>query len=497
MFDQVRTTRIMLPVFVLLAFGTTSAQAATWYVGTNGTNVTSCGSSASPCATVNYVLSNKVAVGDTIRVLPGTYTNQGDINFSSGTQRNVTLRGDDPANRPQLLNTTISVNNGVSGVTISYLRVRGASAPFDDYVGVINVSEYPTVIDNNEIWNGGQGVMIRTSQQVTVSNNNIHTLGLSGTDYDTMCVLIVNWQNDPIPSGYATAIRLTGNLLHDCGGDGMQENSWSEAGVQFNYLIMDNNTIYNNQEQGIDTKGTDDFRIYNNDIYGNGYGGIANNSVYGSTARWEIYNNRIHNHLNYAIFDQGGGASWKIWNNVIYSNVTSPQYNYCAVTLPGDSASVFYGNTMVGNTDTSGSLQTCGIADMGSGANIVNNIFYNNGTGSNDRGNIRSISGEDAGTPNYNYVYPTSCGSGGQCKTGNNVRSTCFQTNNCPGLVGIGAQDFHLLPGSPAINTGTSLAAPYTADHSGAARGQGGGWDLGAYELVAPPAAPANLRVVN
>ena len=495
MFARARTAQVVLLLFVLLALGRTSAQAATWYVGTSGVDEAACGSSAAPCATVNYVLDNKVDVGDAIRVLPGTYTNQGDITLSAPTHRNVMLMGDDPDNRPQLLNTLIFVNKGASGVTISHLRVRGDVAPFDDYVGVINVSDYPTVVDHNEIWNGGQGVMIRTSQQVTVSNNDIHTLGLPDTDFDAMCVLVVNWENDPIPAGgYAQAIRITGNAMHECGGDGLQENSLSEAGIQFNYLIIEHNQIYDNQEQGIDTKGTDDLRIYHNDIHGNGFGGISNNRAYESTERWEIFNNTIHGHIDYAIFDQGGGSSWKVWSNVIYNNVTSPEFSYCAVMLPGDSDTVFYGNTVVNNTDTSGAAQTCGLADMGSGANVINNLFYNNGTGGNDRGNIRNLSGQDGGAPSHNYVYPTGC-SDGQCKTGLNFTSTCLQPDNCPSFASLITQDFHLTAGSPAIDVGKPLAAQFVVDLDGAARGQEDGWDAGAYEVQA--AAPARSSPVN
>lgn len=473
-----------LGIVTLLTIWLPSAEAATWYVATTGADGTSCGSSAAPCAKVNYVLDNKVNPGDTIRVKPGTYSNQGTISFDNTTMHdNATLTADDTANRPQFLNSTINVANGASGVTISYLRIRGASSPQDGYYGVVEVSEYPTTIANNEIWNGGQGVMIRTSQQVTVSNNDIHNLGLPNTDSDTMCVLVVNWQNDPIPNGYANAIRVTGNTLHDCGGDGLQENSFSEAGVQFNYLVIDNNKIYNNQEQGIDTKGTDDLRVYNNDIYSNGYGGISNNSVYGSTARWELYNNQIHDHTNFAIFNQGNGSAWKIWNNIIYNNNTAPQYNLPAVDLPGDSATLFYSNTVYNNRPYAG------LNAHGNGNNVKNNIFWNNGINNgpsaSPQGNIMST----GGTPSYNYVYPTSPG----------LLGTNAVTSSNPGFVNAPGFDFHLLSTSPNVNAGTALPSQQSADLAGVVRPQGGGWDIGAYELVVGAITlqpPSNLHVV-
>src|SRR6185295_20082436 len=125
MFDQLSTRHRFWSAIMavgLLTLGPYLRAAGTWYVGTSGTNSASCGAKTAPCATVSYVLGNKVTAGDTIRVLPGAYSNQGSISFSSANHRNVTLTADDPANRPQFLNTMISLNKGgASGVTISYL----------------------------------------------------------------------------------------------------------------------------------------------------------------------------------------------------------------------------------------------------------------------------------------------------------------------------------------------------------------------------------------
>ena len=146
--------------------------------------------------------------------------------------------------------------------------------------------------------------------------------------------------------------------------------------------------------------------------------------------------------------------------------------------LCGDSNSHFYNNTVVNNTDTSGSNKTGGIKDWGAGANVVNNLFYNNGTGSNDHGAIWNLSGEDSGNPSYNYIYPASCGSG-SCKNGSNVKSTCAVSGNCPGFVNLGGADFRLLSNSPAINSGTLLSLA-SLDLLGLLRIAP--YDLGAYE---------------
>ena len=42
--------------------------------------------------------------------------------------------------------------------------------------------------------------------------------------------------------------------------------------------------------------------------------------------------------------------------------------------------------------------------------------------------------------------------------------------------------DFHLQAGSPGIDAGATLSAPYNVDIDGVARPQGGFWDIGIYE---------------
>ena len=126
------------------------------------------------------MLSSKAAAGHTIRVQPGTYTNQGSISINLDS---ITLTAADQANPPQLWNTFITIPNNTNNTTISYLRIqKRTSGGYDGFDGIIEVYEYPTTIDHNELWNGNQGVLIQTSQQVLVSNNHIHNLGALNTD---------------------------------------------------------------------------------------------------------------------------------------------------------------------------------------------------------------------------------------------------------------------------------------------------------------------------
>ena len=57
----------------LVAAGPAQAAATTWWVASGGNNGGAC-SQAAPCATVTGALAKAAASGDTINVLPGTYT---------------------------------------------------------------------------------------------------------------------------------------------------------------------------------------------------------------------------------------------------------------------------------------------------------------------------------------------------------------------------------------------------------------------------------------
>ena len=117
--------------------------ASVWYVATNGTDNSSCGSTTSPCASIQYVLANKVAAGDTVKVKAGTYNITSTIKINNPTKHaNITITADDPNNKPLLDFGGISggIRIGyydsdspagdirVPGVTISYLRLKGGPA---------------------------------------------------------------------------------------------------------------------------------------------------------------------------------------------------------------------------------------------------------------------------------------------------------------------------------------------------------------------------------
>jgi hypothetical protein len=96
---------------------------------------------------------------------------------------------------------------------------------------------------------------------------------------------------------------------------------------------------------------------------------------------------------------------------------------------------------------------------------IENNIFYLPGQ------NV-GISGTQSGAIIDHNLSTGAVGGGG---TGTNIENTDPMFVNPTGL------DFHLQPGSPAINAGLALQI-VLFDYDGIARPVGGAWDIGAFE---------------
>jgi len=499
---------LLLLVIPSLSFG------ATYYVATTGTDNAGCEATSSPCATVNYVLQNKVSAGDTIKMKAGNYgTTQGWIRFNNTTNHdNVTLTADDPLNPPTLVGTnanptyiTIGPNYGdagVDGVIISYLSIRYRNDTIAaDGMGIINIGGLDTTIDHCTIFQGQTGIAIRTSKRTTISNNTIYNCGVLGSGNDAHGIGIYNYQGASVATGWSERIWIYNNVIYNCSGDGLQDVSGQASpGNAVKYLDIENNTIYGNDEQALDFKGSSYVRIHGNNLSNNGYGGIGTNSSYGPHQYWWIYNNKIHDHVDYAILPQGAqgcycnnGAMcekyWYIYNNLIYNNSTGTS-NSPAVNMPDDGGnSYFYNNTVYNTNGATATGNKSGIIPCDNGNNIKNNIFFNNGTDANDHGNIRAYAGEDSGTPDHNYVYPTTCGSG-SCTTGTNA-----VTSSNPGMTNPSGGDFTLLNTSVCKDAGVNLGSSYNVDYIGTSRPQGAAWDIGAYEVGKQPSAPTNLRI--
>lgn len=208
-----------------------------------------------------------------------------------------------------------------------------------------------------------------------------------------------------------------------------------------------NCTVHDNGEEGIDVKYADDARakIHDNVVYGN----RGPNVYVDSSSNVEVFNNTIYatGHeskagIMLAVEDY---SESKVLDNVkVYNNV-------------------LYGNANAGLTfwkEGDGSI---------SNIQIVNNTFHGNAAGA-------VTSSTDIGGENLlrNNIFGE-----GDVTLDNFV--TDHNVTGDPGFVNPEAGDFHLSPGSAAIDAGTGQSAPMF-DRDNQPRPAGAAVDAGAYE---------------
>jgi hypothetical protein len=176
---------------------------------------------------------------------------------------------------------------------------------------------------------------------------------------------------------------------------------------------------------------------------------IINNTIAGNTA--------IHG----GAICCGGNSTPKIINNVITGNTAATGGGICCENGPDIYAPMadIINDTIVGNTAASGGGICC--MDPYSAPKVVNCIVWDNGD------DLAGCYGT------YSDVKNPAMSAG----TGN--------ISAPPSFAGTATGDFHLNPGSPCIDAGTSRGAPAT-DKDGATRPRVRGYDMGAYEYIPP-----------
>jgi len=141
---------------------------------------------------------------------------------------------------------------------------------------------------------------------------------------------------------------------------------------------------------------------------------------------------------------------------------------------------------------------------------IYGNLFYNGSIPKNSGRGIQFTNTGNTGILVYNNTFVDlpigvqlgSPGAYSGCAFKNNIVYGCTVTlgsgwvsdHNLIGgsnpFIGYTSFDYHLAPGSPAINAGVALGAPYNVDMDGNVRGADGAWDIGAYEYGSASATP-------
>jgi hypothetical protein len=416
----------LLPV--LLAVTTFSAAAATYYVDPGG-NSGNTGTLLSPFREIRTALT-KVGPGDTVLVNDGQYLGF-NVSGILGTAANP-----------------ITIQATGSGAIINVTTDRSDNR---DTIFITNASTY-VIIDGLHSSGANRSAMrIDQCAHITVRNcvfgNN--TMWGIFTDFSDFLLLEGNecfssqQQHGIYVSNTCNAPTVRGNLLHDNSANGLHMNgdvSQGGAGIITNAMV-ENNIIYNN---------------------GSGGGsGINCDGVQSSTFR----NNLIYSALGAGISLYQIDASQPSNNNIVINNtIDIASTGKWAIQIHnGSTGNVVFNNILLTHNAGHGSIHMDGAANL-TGFVSDYNILTTNGhcVTLNDDSTYLSAAQWQA--------------------TGRDTHSiTATQA-----AVFVSATDFHLKPGSPALDIGISTlssdAAP-TTDLEGNPRPAFAGYDLGSYEL--------------
>jgi parallel beta-helix repeat protein len=391
------------------------------YVTTLSSNVTVSDNTVTGADVGIYVntLSNITVSGNTV----SNTTSYGIYNRSSS---NVTIDGNHVTGTG---NHAIYASPSSSNVTVSNNQVSGITG----YGFWANSSSGVTVSGNTISNTTSYGLHVDSSSNVTVSGNDVSGAGQRAVDLIKYGIKLTD----------TTASLVSGNVSHDNSNDGIFLDATTNGVRVTGNEAFGNARGYSRAAPGIDVRG------YNNTVDRN----ISHdNEDSGFQFYTGSHDNLVVDNLAYGNGDHGiddlGSTNQRIISNTVYDNVAA------GINVEGSST----------------------------GATIENNIAVDNGIDSpRTSGNIRVDSTSTTGTTvNYNLVFlsvPDVMYQWGSVKY-NSLQefkgATGMETHGDeedPTWVSAATGDFHLLAGSPAIDSADSgVSGETTTDLEGHVR---------------------------
>lgn len=379
---------------------------------------------------------------------------------------------------------TINVHSGTYTETVTITKPlivqrNLTDSPLISGNVVITTGINEVTVDGFTITGGsGAGIYSRNSNRITIKNNTIYGM-------------------------------LTGSI----DGDGIQINSGhSSDGTYANGIIIDSNTIHDNDIDGLKVHGQY-FTVSNNYVYSNintNWAAIHPDGIqlnagtadgYTSVQYAKIFNNIFKNHIQ-NIFSEGSvsGASSDcidihIYNNVLYQDngmvngVDMDTLTAANINIKYSKDVFVYNNTLGRTKGTSIRVQQNAPGTV----HIKNNIISNSNSTSDYAINMDVVGDIADGELDYN-LYNMSAAKivywGGTYYTTLAAFKMAQPTHEVHGLEADPKINLFPTPtlqsGSPAINAGANLGTSYNVDKSGIARPSAAPWDIGAYQLIRP-----------
>jgi hypothetical protein len=386
------------------------------------------------------VNSECLVAGDTLYIRFGTYNEYVTVDVHGTASQPITIAGYPGDTRPIL---QPSDSNG----NVYALSVYDNSVPpLDSYVTIKN-------FDINGINEGNnQGCIGLYKPHVTVENMYCVNAPRNGFYLQTSA------PSTPVRDADAGYAILRNNTIKNCGRiQPPEENDTKGLGIYTTAgnLLVEGNVIDGCRGGGIEINydGNHD-NIYRNNIIKNA----------GASSPWGLVGGgKVTHGLGFSLGGAGTYAGWPNGptNNKIYNNI------FINLTGSGAESSCW---TNWGSADNLIANNTCHNADI---PYIV--LCGNGGTNITRQNNLFT----QMVNPN-----PNRCGTITGTESNN-----LFNPNVGATFANASGGDFHLITGSPAVNTGATVAA-VTTDYEGTQRPQGSAYDIGADEF-GPPAISA------
>ncbi len=498
-----------------------AASAATFNVTTDSD------SSSGTCLPASCTLRQAIAAvnagggGDTINVPAGLYTlTSGELQL----QKSVTIDGAGPAATvvegdalSRVFNVEVGVIANIAGLAVENGRVAGTSSPQAHGGGILNAG---TLSLSN--------VVVRGNAVVPANNTGLIPEGggifNSGTLHVSNTTIVGNHANTlpegGIPGGAGLANEngkvdltdsvLSGNVtsgnsgIPEAGGLYSTATTAHGASVTLTRVLVDGNRAIDTATGGIPeaagiSASATDLTIVDSTVRGNRAVGGAIADAGGIFAlpqgSFTLERSLVANNVaESSVFADGGGLYMdgeatdlqKIVNTTIAANrATSPTGN--------DGAGIFHSGGA--RLDVLSSTISGNVAS-GSGASDQGGNLWDSGSGGSVLSLRDSIVSGGAGASGFENCFGSGVQSAGhnidsldQCNfhaAGDKVKTNpllaALADNGGP------TETLALNPGSPAIDAGDAACA--ATDQRGVTRPQGPACDIGAFELVPPPAPP-------
>ncbi|MGQ0505827.1 MAG: right-handed parallel beta-helix repeat-containing protein [Myxococcaceae bacterium] len=448
----------------------------TYHVSPNGQD-SAAGSEAAPFATLQRAL-RAAQPGDGVLVHTGRYAERLAVNASVAAgmaEAPITVRAA-PGEDPVLVGGTGS-KTAVLTLSRPYWRFEGLNINLekDPAPAVVIRGAAHLVFSGAELMNGTAGAaMIITDRasDVRVEGNRVHHFINAKPGVDSHGIVLET---------SASAVTLRGNDIHDNSGDGIQcigpETGDTAPGTPFDSLLIEQNKLHDNLENGADIKTCTRVTLRRNEVFGHhptpssaGEGII----VHMSASNVLIEENALHD--NSVAIVLGGvrvGAPPnditvrrnRVWSSVdagfglrvnaaervkLYNNTLSGLAGMCIII--GSAENGASKQVEVENNILNDCALAARVGPTYEGVRFDRNLFWNQ-TGA---ATLRVMGG-----PNLNVA-------AWRTKTGWDRASL----EAAPQFVNPTAGDFSLSPTSPALNSGADVGAPFC----------GGAPDLGALE---------------